>query len=254
MKAYITLLSTPEYLDGVLILHQSLIETGAKYPLYVGITPNIPPDVREVLMKKKINIIELTSFSYNQKAKKAFSAWGVSHWWYTAAKVRIFGLVQFEKLVYLDSDMLVLKNIDHLFEKEDGTAAEDSPMIYQGKDHRNLNSGIMVITPSKEKEKKLIEFSFNRNVADQDLIRMLYSSWTEKYELHLPIGYNIHAKFIQEYLKKGVYEKDFFVLHFIGSKKPFMENYIKKRTPSKYEQYEELYMETLFRSQKNIKI
>ena len=51
MKAYITVLTTNEYLDGVLALYQSLKDVGSKYPLVVGITSNIFPYARELLTK-----------------------------------------------------------------------------------------------------------------------------------------------------------------------------------------------------------
>lgn len=253
MKAYVTLLSTNNYLDGVLALHQSLLNTNTKYPFYACITSNITPDIRECLTKAGISIIELPDFAYNEKCKKIFKKKNMPHWFYTSAKIEIYGLIQFEKIVYLDSDTLVLKNIDDLFEKEDGSAAEDSPMVYEEEGHFLLNSGILVIVPEKKKEKQLKKLSEQFLEPDQNLIRRLYPNWKEKKELHLPQGYNIHVLFMEKYLKRGIHPKDFYVLHFIGETKPFMKYYnpLKgKRTHA--EEYEKLYMETLFQAQKRI--
>lgn len=255
MKAYITLLSTPSYLDGVLALHQSLIETGARYPFYVGVTSNIPPDVREILFQKKISIIELNDFSYNEESKAAFSAWGTGHWFYTAAKIRIFGLTEFKKLVYLDSDTVVLKNIDHLFDRLDGTAAKDSPMVIPDAEHEELNSGVLVIEPSKEKEEKLISLAKQfPSRADQDLIRMLYKNWKNNPELHLPQEYNIWVPYVDKYQKSKNVSNDYVVLHFIGSTKPFMRYYERRFSPiGTKEYYEDIYYQILFRAHKSIK-
>lgn len=254
MKAYITLLSTNQYLDGVLTLNQSLIDTGAKYPLVVGVTSDIYPEVRNILFQKKLQIIELQDFSYRADCKTNFIARGMPHWYHTAAKIRIFGLTEFEKLVYLDSDMLVLKNLDHLFDCPDGSASEDSPMTHSENrsSHYQLNSGLLVIEPSKEKEKKLIELSNVHNAADQDLIRMLYSDWVDKKELHLPDTYNIFNSQISKYQKAGLKIEDFMVIHFIGKIKPFMkinENYSLKNFS---EYFENIYISTLTRAQKGL--
>ena len=240
MKAYITLLSTNEYLDGVLVLHQSLKEVGAKYPLVVVVTNNINPYSRNILSQKKIQTIEVENFFYRPECVKAFSAWGMPHWKYTAAKIRIFGLTEFEKLVYLDSDMMVLRNIDHLFDCPDGSAAEDSSIIFEEniESHKQLNSGLLVIVPSKEKEQKLIELSKTCSGADQDLIRKLYANWIKQENLHLPNEYNIFNSFVPNYIKKGLRVEEFFVIHFIGKEKPFMtirKNYSMKNFSEYFE-------------------
>lgn len=254
MKAYITLLSTNEYLDGVLALHQSLIEVGSKYPLVVAITSNIDPFVRNIFKQKKIETIELQDFSYHKDCEKKFLNIGMPHWFNTAAKIKIFGLTDFEKLIYLDSDMMVLKNIDHLFLKEDGSAVEDSPMLYEEnvETHYQLNSGLLVIVPSKEKELKLIELAKTHLVADQDLIRLLYSNWINCPALHLPIEYNIFNSRISNYIQCGIKVEDFYVIHFIGKIKPFM-SLNKKNIPKDFSQYfENMYLSLLERSQSGL--
>ena len=59
MKAYITLLSTNEYLDGVLALYQSLQDVGSKYPLVVAVTNNIHPFAREIMEDDELSLPEI---------------------------------------------------------------------------------------------------------------------------------------------------------------------------------------------------
>ena len=46
-------------------------------------------------------------------------------WEFCLTKLRAFGLTQFKKIVFLDADIMVLKNLDQLFEKPPMTSALD---------------------------------------------------------------------------------------------------------------------------------
>jgi alpha-N-acetylglucosamine transferase len=250
MKAYITVLSTNEYLDGVLALNQSLKDVGSKYPLVVAITNNIHPFAREILSSIKVEMIELEEFSFSEKCKKKMRSHGAPHWAHTAAKLQVFGLTQFEKIIYLDSDMLVLKNIDHLFDCPHMTAAIDSPMISEEnkEKHSHLNSGLMVIEPAAEIESQLKQLSTEHLLPDQDLIRLLYPDWITHKELQLPVIYNFFAAYWKQYYQSFVPIKDIYVLHFIGKEKPFHKNITKNSIQTYYDYFEGLYFSALSRS------
>jgi len=47
----------------------------------------------------------------------------VGGWKQSFSKLRLWSLVQYEKIVMLDADILVIKNLDHLFLEEEYTAA-----------------------------------------------------------------------------------------------------------------------------------
>ena len=254
MKAYITVLTTNEYLDGVLALYQSLKDVGSKYPLVVGVTGNIFPYARELLTKLKIEMIELEDFSFTEQCKKRVKAFGTPHWYHTAAKLQVFGLAQFEKLVFLDSDMLVLKNIDHLFEYPHLTAAEDSPMLYEKEPekHSHLNSGLMVIEPNKEIEKSLKELSLIHPLPDQELIRLQYPNWVNQQELHLPVTYNLFAPYWEKYYRANIPIRDAYVLHFIGKEKPFQKNIVRHTIKTYYDYFESLYFNAVTKAIESI--
>lgn len=59
MNVFLTVLSSDEYLLGVLTLHKSLVSTRTKYPFYVAITSDISKKTIEVLGNININIIKL---------------------------------------------------------------------------------------------------------------------------------------------------------------------------------------------------
>ena len=65
----------------------------------------------------------------------------------TYSKLWTFGLLEFDRIVFLDADMLVLKSLDALFEERDFLVCRDSV------EHANpnrFNSGLLAFTPSDE--------------------------------------------------------------------------------------------------------
>ena len=225
MRTYITLLQTNDYLDGVLLLNKSLSLVNSRYPLTVVLGDKIEQKSREILKKNHIAYMEIENYYYPKDYEKAFSIRGMKYWYNTSNKIKLFGLTEFEKCVYLDCDMIVVKNIDHLFEKDSFTAAEDSPMLSHDetkKEHYNLNSGLLVYTPSKKIETELLKLSQEYSLPDQDLIRLYLKDWTEKSHLHLPVYYNYFSSFEKEYIKEGYYPQDVYVFHYIGRVKNFL--------------------------------
>ena len=102
MKAYVTLLSTLSYLDGVLMLNYSLRNVEAKYPLYCLLPQDIESDVVDILKKAEIHYILLKGQVYSNmvSTNKQDANWDFSSWNYTFDKIRIWGLTQFEKIIF----------------------------------------------------------------------------------------------------------------------------------------------------------
>ena len=57
--AYATLLTTPAYLPGVLVLNECLLSVGSKYPLVAMVTPSLPSEARAVIEKRGIIIRDI---------------------------------------------------------------------------------------------------------------------------------------------------------------------------------------------------
>lgn len=57
--AYVTLLTAPAYLPGVLVLNQTLRSVGSKYPLVLMVTPSLPCEARDVIKKRGIAIRDI---------------------------------------------------------------------------------------------------------------------------------------------------------------------------------------------------
>ncbi len=236
MKAYITLLSKESYFEGVLILNRSLLAVKAKYPLYCVVSMSVGKKWERDLEKEGISCIRLSKTAINSAVNP--EGRGSSHWNFTFDKLLIWGLTQFEKIVFLDSDMFIVKNIDHLFEREPFSAVV-AGSLYPGNRHwKELNSGIMVIVPNvKIRDQLLKNISLeieagkaeNRMIGDQDVIKRYLKNWKEQKNLHLEQGYNVFADYLTYYIHHLGYsfddqaEKPIYVIHFIGRAKPWMK-------------------------------
>jgi glycogenin len=233
MKVYITCVSTDNYIDGVLALNESLRRVKSAFPLVVLVSKGISDTGKHKIMQHGMEVIEATENILPSEAIAVNQTSNVSHWNFTFDKLLIFGLTQFEKLVFLDSDLLILENLDFLFDKPHMTATKADTVI---KDWNWLNSGTMVIVPDVDileglkREAKTIH-SKRKNAGDQDVVQEYYKDWNNHPELALPPKYNIFIYFLEEYTRKHGYnlksnntEKSIAIVHFAGKVKPWMRS------------------------------
>ncbi|KIY45463.1 glycosyltransferase family 8 protein [Fistulina hepatica ATCC 64428] len=113
-KAYVTLLTKPDYLPGTLVLALGLHVVRSKYPLVVMVTPDLPREARIVLHKRGIMTYDIEALRpRGPHTLDAYDARFAETW----TKLRAFELVEFERVVLLDSDMVILQNMDELLDE-----------------------------------------------------------------------------------------------------------------------------------------
>lgn len=241
MQAYVTLLSNRNYLEGVLVLNETLKQVQSRYPLYCVLSLGVEEEVIPVLEKKGIRYIRLNKkvFDGVVSSNSKHADWDYSNWNYTFDKLLIWGLVQFEKMVFLDSDMIVTNNIDHLFNCKPFTASLAGVLFPTNHDIRILNSGLMVVEPNGEIEEAMIKIAKklipemqakNLPLGDQDVINSYFPDWFEHKDLILDDGYNLYAHYLQSYMRHEGYavnvqgKRKIYVIHFVGKEKPWMMN------------------------------
>jgi hypothetical protein len=236
MEAYITLLSTPGYLPGVLALARSLQATGTRHPLVVALSPDVDPGVEAALRRHGLPTLRLP----RTPRPEGVDAGMAPHWLNTFDKLQLFGLVQYRKLVYLDSDMMVLDCIDELFARPHMSAVPAGRLVHP--DWVRLNSGLMVIEPAAGLPQAILatlpqalqaaHAEGHSNLGDQDLINAYYADWPRS-RLQLDESYNLLQPLVDRYLASGRYTlprdagmtgaqaRAIKVLHFIGAAKPW---------------------------------
>lgn len=213
---YVTLLGTDDYLIGTLCLWKSLRNVKSKYPLLVLCSRNISINVLKVLNQMEIQYKVLEEHIItNHKNEGKFARWS-----FTFDKLQIFNLEESEKIVFLDSDMFVVKNIDSLFNAQHMSAVVAD--MYDQPKCKELNSGLMVVAPSEIEYKELISLLDSQIIkdlpmcGDQDLIRLYYNNWSNEKSLKLPNQYNMYFTNIKKCKWGGVS-----VIHFVYDKKPW---------------------------------
>ncbi|GLU04274.1 hypothetical protein SLE2022_214330 [Rubroshorea leprosula] len=212
-EAYATVLHSKEtYVCGAIALAQSLLNTGTKRDLVLLIDKSISAPKREALAAAgwKIRFIKRIR---NPRAEKG------SYNEYNYSKFRLWQLTDYNKVIFIDADILVLRNLDLLFHFPQMTATGNDVWIF--------NSGIMVIEPSNCTFKMLME---NRreivsyNGGDQGFLNEIFVWWHR-----LPRRVNFLKNFwanntVETGLKNQLFGADppkVYSIHYLGLK-PWM--------------------------------
>lgn len=222
---YVTVINTENYLDGVRTLIYSLNKVKSRYPLVVLVPPQFDKLCCHIMESWGAAVevaenIELGELGGNNPRE---------YWNNTFFKLNIFKMTQYEKLLFIDSDMIVLENMDHIFEMEHITAVQGGKIIFHWED---INSGFMLIRPRVEEYHelcKLIPSVCERKIAagsgfgDQDVISYYYKYINKCWEgeHRLDERYNANIRCIHELCVHFGY-KNIKVIHFVGAKKPWM--------------------------------
>ncbi|XP_009627541.1 UDP-glucuronate:xylan alpha-glucuronosyltransferase 2-like isoform X1 [Nicotiana tabacum] len=165
-EAYATVLHSSEtYVCGAITLAQSLLRTGTKRDLILLLDRSISKPKRAALIKAgwKLRFIKRIR---NPKAEKN------TYNEYNYSKFRLWQLTDYEKIIFIDADIIVQRNIDLLFHFPQMTATGNDASIF--------NSGIMVIEPSNctfnmfmQRTKEIISY----NGGDQGFLNEVYVWW-----------------------------------------------------------------------------
>ncbi|KMZ65522.1 Galactinol synthase [Zostera marina] len=115
--AFVTFLAgSGDYVKGVVGLAKGLRKTGSKYPLVVAILPDVPEDHR-ILLRSQGCIVREIEPVYPPENQTRFA---MAYYVINYSKLRIWNFTEHTKIIYLDADIQVFGNIDHLFDLLDG--------------------------------------------------------------------------------------------------------------------------------------
>jgi len=233
MKAYITYLTTDNYYLGVLTLWESIKATNTTYPFYCMVNEKVSDHIIEHLRDSGIKIIyspiiKLPQNLIDYNMKHCYSNTEVLENYFQ--KFLVFALDRFEKIVYLDSDMIILDNIDYLFNRPHMSGAINH--IENGQNF--LNGGLIIIEPSKKiyyEFLKFIEDSTEKELYDNanqssrcfwdtDFYGAKFKDWGKNNaDQIVDIRHNIFITSFKYY--NNVYQDEVKIIHLTG-KKPWM--------------------------------
>ena len=142
-QGYLTVLSTNNYVHGVLGLHGSLRSVASDHALYCLVTPRVRRAVMDFMSSIGIKVIPIDVI------KNPLLQDPANRRYYNYSNLQMFGITTLDKFVYLDADMLVMHNIDELLEKPAMSAVNAGGMLPQHADWRQLNGGLIVVRPGE---------------------------------------------------------------------------------------------------------
>lgn len=115
MNAWVTLLTRPNYLVGVRTLRVSLENAGSAHPLVVLVTDGIDAATRQQLVHDGCLLRDVEPLRPGSNLQDHYANARFAEVW---TKLAAWQLTEFERVVFLDADMLVTRNMDELFSLE----------------------------------------------------------------------------------------------------------------------------------------
>jgi len=116
-RAYVTFLAgCGDYVKGVVGLAKGLRKVNSAYPLVVAVLPDVPEDHRLQLRRQGCIVRQIQPIHPPDNEVQFSMPYYVLNY----SKLRIWEFEEYSKMVYLDADIQVFDNIDHLFDLRDG--------------------------------------------------------------------------------------------------------------------------------------
>ena len=140
---YCSLLTSDNYLKGVLGLAYSLKIVDSKHPFLVIITDNISEESIDILKENNISFIIKPLLLFQSH----------SEYITTINKFYLYTLINFEKIIFIDADAFVLENMDKYFNYNMSVGYR-----YWNGHQFIISGGFLVLKPSLEKFQKAKKF------------------------------------------------------------------------------------------------
>ncbi len=191
--AYVTLLSSDDYIWGVLGLKYSLEKNNCKYPLVTIVTNDIS--------QKNLNLLKQENIIIKLVEKQVFQNISNDHRYKTCInKLYIFGLSEYEKIFFLDADCIVIYNLDFLF---------------------NYDLPIFSIIPD-------IETSYSRGYIWGGAFLVKPSLKLKEYFFQIAPNFDTDEKILNDFFQNfnfKIFNASFFIIHDYNPIKKYWERY-----------------------------
>ncbi|XP_058186807.1 UDP-glucuronate:xylan alpha-glucuronosyltransferase 1-like isoform X1 [Rhododendron vialii] len=213
-EAYATILhSAHVYVCGAIAAAQSIQMTGSTRDLIILVDETISKYHRRGLEAAGWKIRTIQRIRNPKAEKNAYNEWNYS-------KFRLWQLADYDKVIFIDADLLVLRNIDFLFSMPEISATGNNGSLF--------NSGVMVIEPSNCTFQLLMDHITeieSYNGGDQGYLNEIFT-WWHRIPRHMNFLKNFWSGDDEAVKAKktrlfGAEPPILYVLHFLGFK-PWM--------------------------------
>lgn len=240
--AYVTIATSKDYLPGLMAMYLSLKQTGTQIPLYAMLPKNVIENETQTIANLKQNGIIILQYNHSIEIPQQLidnnAQQGDLRFSHTFDKLLVFEQTQFDKIVYLDADIYILHNLDHLFQLPHMSAMIAGKSYPGNEDWIDLTSGIMTLVPKRglasQFEKLIPDVIKAKGICgDQDILQAYYTDWPQRPELDMGEKYGIIAGYAYYYEQHLGYHytndiddpRSVAIIHYAGEKKPWMQHW-----------------------------
>lgn len=210
-EAYATILhSANVYVCGAITAAQSIRMSGSTRDLVILVDETISEHHRGGLEAAGWKVRTIQRIRNPKAEKDAYNEWNYS-------KFRLWQLTDYDKVIFIDADLLILRNIDFLFTMPEITATGNNGTLF--------NSGVMIVEPSNCTFQLLMDHINeieSYNGGDQGYLNEIFTWWHRipkhmNFLKHFWMGdeEEIKAKKIRLF---GADPPVLYVLHYLGMK------------------------------------
>ncbi|CAL5397341.1 unnamed protein product [Camellia sinensis] len=165
-EAYVTVLhSSNSFVCGAIALAQSIIQTNTTKDLVLLADDSISKSSLQGLRAAGWKIKHTKRIRSPDSKRKIYSEWNYS-------KLRVWELTEYDKIICIDADFIVLENIDEFFVYPQFSAVGEDDFVF--------NSGIMLVEPSKCTFETLMEKMSqvaSYDATDQGFLNEMFTWW-----------------------------------------------------------------------------
>ncbi|KAF7840089.1 UDP-glucuronate:xylan alpha-glucuronosyltransferase 1-like [Senna tora] len=210
-EAYATILhSAHVYVCGAIAAAQSIRMSGSTRDLVILVDETISGYHRSGLEAAGWKVRTIQRIRNPKAEKDAYNEWNYS-------KFRLWQLTDYDKIIFIDADLLILKNIDFLFGMPEITATGNNATLF--------NSGVMVVEPSNCTFELLMDHINeieSYNGGDQGYLNEIFTWWHRiprhmNFLKHFWVGDEEEKKQMKTRLF-GADPPILYVLHYLGLK------------------------------------
>lgn len=237
--AIITLVTGPDvgFVAGALALGQSLLNVNTTHDKICMVTKEIDQKSRDSLSRRwvVVKVDEYICLHKNSLDKDMFDlsnqkyVQGVQRWSKTCTKFRAWLFTQYQRVIFIDSDTLVLENIDDAIFRYTNASFAACPETWPPD---TFNSGFMVLNPSLKTFNELVTLNERLGSSeggDQGILNNGYCpNWffvgnDDASCGRLPWIYNVEAVHYEKYKTWRLMNNSSLpaVIHFVSDGKPW---------------------------------
>jgi lipopolysaccharide biosynthesis glycosyltransferase len=231
---FLTYLSNDRDYKGALAINYMIKKYNSNYKLACIILENVSENIINILQQSNIMLYKysltdtLKIFNYDE----TFINYIINKHYY--GKFFMYDLTMYDKIIYLDTDLLIKANIDNLFLNDCSEnkcyMTYDTEYNSENNDillrNYTFNSGVVIFQPNKETcckfyiyLKNVYENNINSLKTDQDIFEIMNNNKFINVQ-HLEYKYNCPSM-VSTYFTKNNFLEDLIIIHFTLSPKPW---------------------------------